>query len=371
MVKIVKLLLTNFRNFTSKKLTFDKNLIFLCGQNGIGKTNILESLTLFGRSSYLRSSNFEEMVLDGSNNKEFTIFSQLDDHEFIENIGILFDVAAKKKTMQINGENLNAKRQNDVKNHLINFIYLTPQIEQLFISGKSSRRQYLDKIVCDIDLEHQNRLTSYQKLLKERLLILQKYGCEKTSQKWLDIIEEKIASLGTSIAFARVEAIDFFNNAIANFDENFPKAKLLVSGQIEEMTLNKKAIEIEKFYLEKLQENRHLDKSNFKSNFGIHRSDFDAIFLKKDILATRSSTGEQKAIMIGITLARAKISANYKNLPTILIFDEIFSHLDEGRKINLVNEIATNNLQAFFSATSSDLLPQKILDLDETQIINL
>ena len=108
---------------------------------------------------------------------------------------------------------------------MINFIYLTPQIEQLFIHGKSARRDYLDKIVCDLDLSHQNRLNDYQKLLKERLLILQKYRNQNTGNKWLEIVENKIAEVGIAIAFARIEAVEFFNKAIESFNSNFPKTK--------------------------------------------------------------------------------------------------------------------------------------------------
>ena len=103
--------------------------------------------------------------------------------------------------------------------------------------------------------------------------------------------------------------------------------------------------------------NRQNDLENFKTEFGIHRADFDAIFCDKNLSATKSSTGEQKAIMISISLARAKISASYKNQPTILIFDEVVSHLDNQRKIHLFDEISQTNLQSFFSATSQDLIP--------------
>ena len=127
----------------------------------------------------------------------------------------------------------------------------------------------------------------------------------------------------------------------------------------------------EEFYKNKLKENRDVDLQNFKTNFGVHRADFDAIFPDKNASAIRSSTGEQKSIMIGITLARAKISATYKNQPTILIFDEVVSHLDERRKADLFAEIIATNLQAFFSATSIDLIPREILDEGVLRVVSL
>jgi DNA replication and repair protein RecF len=360
---ISKLVLNNFRNFSSNKFEFKAHQVLLCGANGVGKTNCLEALSIMGRSPSLRGDEYDEMLKNDAQN--FSIYSELKNHNFLEKIAVKFDRNSKKKTYEFNGEPSNSRRQSDLKNYLINFIILTPQIEQLFILGKSQRREYLDKIVCDIDLSHQNRLNDYQKLLKERLLILQKYRNQAQGEKWLDIIENNIAEIGISIAFARIEAIDFFNKAIASFSSNFPKTFLAVKGEVENGVASKSSLFLEDFYRAKLKANRQNDLENFKTEFGIHRADFDAIFCDKNLSATQSSTGEQKAIMISISLARAKISASYKNQPTILIFDEVVSHLDNQRKIHLFDEILQTNLQSFFSATSRDLIPkQKLQDLE-------
>ncbi len=374
MLQVTKILLTNFRNFSSKKIKFSKSLVLFVGKNGVGKTNILEGLTLFGRNSSLRGADFEEMILNSSLEKKFTIYSEISNHEFIEKIALSFDLNSKKKVLQINEEIINGKRQSDIRGYLINFIYLNPTLEQLFILGKSERRNYMDKIVSDLDFEHNSRVNNYQKLLKERLMILQKYKFsneKKTQDKWLDIVENNIVELGTAIASARIEAIDFFNKAIQSFSSNFPKPKLKVIGEVEEMVLKQSAIQFEEFYKNKLKENRAQDLANFKTHFGVHRSDFDAIFIEKNISATLCSTGEQKAIMISITLARAKISSTYKNQPTVLIFDEIVSHLDEKRKIDLFEEIAATSLQAFFSATSVDLIPREFVEKEILDVIDV
>lgn len=373
--RVSKIVLSSFRNFISKKIEFSKQLVLLVGNNGVGKTNVLEALTLLGRGHSLRNADFEEMIFDdqisGEKKSQFAVYAELENHEFIEKIGIGFERNSKKKNVAINGEALSSKRQSDLRNQLINFICLTPQLEQLFILGKSERRDYLDKIVSDIDPTHLSRINNYQKLLKERLLILQKYGAQKSGEKWLDIIETQIVELGMAIAFARIESVDFFNRAIASFTSNFPKPRLHASGDIEESVMKQSAVQTEADYKNKLQQNRLVDLNNFKTNFGVHRSDFDAIFSEKNMSATRSSTGEQKSIMIGITLARAKISATYRNQPTILIFDEVVSHLDHKRKADLFAEVQMSQLPAFFSATSQDLMPQQYLNDQSLQIIEL
>lgn len=348
--------------------------MLLCGKNGIGKTNILEALTVFNKNNNLRGSDFKEMIsLDQNNNiqkNNFTVFSQIENNEFIENIGINFEKNHKKKIIQINGEIFNNKRLLEIKNFLPNFVWLTPQLELLFISSKTNRREFLDRLVCDIDHDHNKRINSYQKSLRERLLILQKPQ-EKTTQNWLEIIENKISELGTAIFIARKEAIDFFNNAILSFESNFPKSELKIINDISFDEANNNALKIEELYQEKLKNNRLLDKESFKTHFGVHRSDFSAIFLDKNSSANYASTGEQKSIMIGLTLARAKISSQYKSRPTILIFDEIFSHLDNQKKTNLLEEIENINIQSFFSATSKNLIPDEILKKNIIEIIDL
>lgn len=345
-------------------------MVVLCGDNGTGKTNILEAITLLGRSNSLRGADFEEMILiaDDSDEKnqisnQFAIYAEISEHDLIDRMGVSFDRRQKKKIVQINDQILGNKQEG--KNNLINFIWLTPELEALFISGKSERRDYLDRIVCDIDWQHNGRINNYQKALKERLLILQKYASNlQLADKWLNAIEKEIVELAVAIAFARIEAVNFFNRAIDSFISNFPKARLQIIGDIEQQIIAQNgsnsfsALALENSYKAKLVENRMSDLQNFKTHFGVHRSDFDAVFLNKNMLATKSSTGEQKSIMLSITLARAKISALYKNQPTILLFDEVASHLDDRKKTQLFEEIKAINLQTFFSTTKKELVPE-------------
>ena len=366
---VFKLILKNFRNIDYKKFEFEKGQVLLWGNNGVGKTNTLEAITLIGRNASLRGSDLEEMVqekpfdnsltLSPTLSSSFNVYAELLNHDYIDNISVRYDKNIRKKSYAFNGQDINSKNQADLKNYLINFIYLTPQIEQLFNLGKSFRREYLDKIVTDFDISHQNRLSDYQKLLKERLLILQKYKNQLIGNKWLDIVENKISEIGIAIAFSRLEALDFFNKAIQSFETNFPKTQLTVKGDVEDWVLNNSGLKIESLYRQKLESSRSNDLENYRTEFGIHRSDFDAILCVKNTVATKSSTGEQKAMMISICLARAKISSNYKNYPTILIFDEIVEHLDSQRKLHLFDEIYQTHLQSFYSANNQDLIPKK------------
>ncbi len=359
--------LHNFRNFTKQQFIFQQPIVLLYGNNGIGKTNLLEAISLFGKNGSLRQANNLEML-----NKQETFWQEtfwqvsLDfTYDFAcdfyyQNLALHFEKNSNKKTWLINQQNQSNSRQSDLKNYLPNFICLTPQLEQLFILGKTAKRDYLDKIVLDVNLQHQTYLNQYQKLLKERLLILQQKSSNNNT--WLEVIEKKISELAITIAFTRQEAISFFNQSIATFHSFFPKVILQIEDETEQNTHHLSGLEKEKFYQQQLNNNRQLDSISGKTNFGIHKADFSAIFLAKNTLASYCSTGEQKLIMLAISLARAKISAYYKKQPTILLLDEVFSHLDNDYKKYLLTEIYDLQIPAFFTATTNLMLPEGFCD---------
>ena len=354
--------LHNFRNFTTKQLQFKNLVVLLYGNNGIGKTNLLEAISLFGKNSSLRQANNLEILNHQADFWQVSLDFANDfvDNFYYQNLALKFEKTSNKKTWLINQQPQNS-RQRDLKNYLPNFICLTPQLEQLFILGKTAKRDYLDKIVLDVNLQHQTYLNQYQKLCKERLAILQQ---KSNNDTWLTVIEKKISELAIAIAFARNEAIEFFNQSIATFDSAFPKVFLQIYDETN--LQNQSNLEKENFYQQQLKNNRQLDSISGKTNFGIHKADFSALFVAKNISASMCSTGEQKLIMLAISLARAKISAYYKKQPTILLFDEIFSHLDDNYKNCLLNEVYNLQIPVFFTATSYLMLPkgfEKTIDL--------
>ncbi len=382
--------LRHFRNFTRIALDFDSSLVLIIGDNGTGKTSILESLSLIGRSENLLENTLAELVCFNHNtlensqngnperyieNQGFSIYTKLN-HQYYQDLILNFYQKEGKKIFIVNGQAVAKNKIAEYRKYFINFIFLTPQIEQLFITNKSERRSYLDKIVGDIDLEHHHRISQYQKLLKERMAILlnQQQNPEAKNLIWLKIIEEKIAEIAVAIAFARVEAVIFFNKAIGEFDSEFPKLTLKITGETEEKIdqLNLvNAVELELEYREKLEKSRGHDMFSKKSNFGVHKSDFMAILLKNKILASQCSTGEQKSIMMAITIARARISSLYKQQPTVLLLDEVFSHLDNDKIRAIFNEIINCNLQCFLTATNSKFIESANLEHKLIQIINL
>ncbi len=346
---ISQLKLAGFRNYQSKNFNFTHKIIAIHGDNGVGKTNILEAISLLIKGQGIKNAEFDEMIYNQNAASNFTIYGHLKDHPDIENIGTSYSRIHNKRIFQINNKILTNYSKNKIFPAII---WLTPQMDNLFCSSKTLRRKFLDKIVADIDTHHNTRLNLYNHSLRERINLLNQFA--NGQKNWLDIIERKIAELGTAIATARNEAIHYLNQAILQSNNNFTKATVKIIGELEEWAQSHKAIEVEEKFIEKLKANRLIDGKSGRTNFGVHRSDFTAILLDKKIEAKFCSTGEQKSILIAITFARVKIFA-LLNLPSaILLLDEIVSHLDNQKRTNLLEEISNLNCQSFLTATHKD-----------------
>ncbi len=353
-----ELKLNNFRNYSSKNFNFAAKITAISGKNGIGKTNILEAISLLNKGYGLKNAELSEMT-NNSNPKDFTIYSNVLNHPHIENIGTSYLSAENKRIFQVNQKILSS---NSRYKYFPSIIWLTPQMDSLFCSSKTLRRKFLDKIVADIDATHNSRLNAYNHAIRERISLLNRFS---DKDNWLDIIERKIAELGTAIASARNEAVNYLNQTILQGSDNFTKAQIKIIGEAEEIALNHKAIETEEKFILKLKENRKLDSKTGRTMFGVHRSDITAILLDKKMEAKFCSTGEQKSILIAITFARIRMFS-LLNLPmAILLLDEIVSHLDNQKRKDLLTEIAALNCQSFLTATNRDFF-NDLFHFDQT-----
>lgn len=366
-VRLSKLQLTNFRNYESSNFSFGHKITAISGNNGVGKTNILEAISLLGKIQGLKSAEFSEIINNKIHSNEFTIYGEIEDHPNIDSIGISYNKSELKKTFHIN--NKPAKGRN-----FPTIIWLTPQMDSLFCSSKTLRRKFFDKIVCDINSQHNAAINSYGQAIKERMHLLRNIDIESHSKNtWLDIVERKISELGTAIASSRNEAMHYLNNSLMRVGGNFIKTQINLIGDIENCALFKKSLEVEEIFMQKLKDNRDLDSKIGRTMFGVHRSDFTAILLEKNIEAKYCSTGEQKSILIAITFARVHLFSML-NLPSaILLLDEIVSHLDDKKRKELLKEVLKINCQSFLTATNKSffgdleksLTPVSILEIED------
>ncbi len=344
-IEITTLKLHNFRNYINVVFNFSKKINVILGENGSGKTNILEAITLLKKGSGLKKTEFSDIISQNSPIKTFSIFAKICNHNMIDELGTSFENG--KRLFQINGKKVISQKNE------IPLIFLIPQMDNLFCDNKSNRRSFLDNIINNIYPEHKTNVNNYNKQIKERLKLLEKKGL-KENLIWLDIIEKKISEIGIIIAYRRNEIISYLNQAIIQSKSSFTKSKIQIIGDIETYALSNTSITTEKLFQDKLKENRPKDLERQRTSFGIHLSDFTA-FLDNKMEARSCSTGEQKSILLAIIFGFIRIFKVLNlNLP-ILLLDEITSHLDSKKRRDIFLEIIDLDIQCFLTGTEEYL----------------
>ena len=339
-----KIRLTNFRNYKTREFSFSQPISLIYGENGIGKTNLIEGISLLSKNN-LRKDSYADLVNKLQNQQHFAIYSEIMVDKVSETLSFCYDVAKNQKLFYINGA-----KSDEI---YLTSIHLTPQMDDIFIGAKEVRRRFLDIMVCDIDNSHQKRLINYQKLLKERIKLLQKYQNPPTV--WLSSVEEKIAQFGVLIAASRNRLAQYLNDIATGLDSIFLKSEIKILGEVEQALLQDKALDVERLFIKKLQEGRESALYSGRTNFGVHLSDLTSISKKNNLEAKFCSTGEQKSMLISIILSRIELlKFLIPQASLILLLDEIASHLDDNKLFGLLQEIKKTNIQCLITGVSQD-----------------
>ena len=357
-VSILKLKLENYRNFKFFEVELEQGPIIIVGDNGAGKTNILESISFLLPGKGLRSAKVEDVCHHNCDpwSARFTANSKLG----IATIDNIYNALNKKKITEFNG----AKIPSTDLTKLVSVIWLTPQMDGLFLGSPGERRRFLDRIVYNFFPYHATQINKYEHLIRERAQVLQHHATEK---KWLDILEEKIALIAIIIATLRIEVVNKMQSSINNLAGEFPKARLYTEGEIENKLLQNSE-HLNEFIVQRLKDNRERDKASGRTSFGPHLSDLKVIHQEKNQNAELCSTGEQKAMLISLLLAQVNSQTLDCALTPIVLLDEVFVHLDNKRKEYLTEFFLSQKMQVWVTAT--DLAGIKSL-AKKAQIIKL
>ena len=371
MTYIKNLLLTNYRVYENIKFSFKPNINIIYGKNGIGKTNILEALSFLTAGKGMLGANIGDVLRITEQpviNYNWTIFANIEDNNIADTIAIYSenDNNILKKKIKING---NIARSQEELNKILNVLWLTPDMQTLFIDEKANRRKFLDRIVYIVDNNHSSRINKYEFLVKERMKVLQ--DSKKFDEHWLTVLEEKIAETGISIAVARNQVIRHLNRILVNYDFNFPKFIITIDGKFENLLLdNITAMQAEEEFRKVLRNNRQQDNETKRTTEGVHKSDLRLFYQTKNMDAQFCSTGEQKLFLISFTILKALLCKELNKPQPIILLDEVFSYLDKNKKLELFNELLKLNVQSFITGTDisifSDILPN-----DNVNTLNL
>ncbi|MDR1475435.1 MAG: AAA family ATPase [Holosporales bacterium] len=335
---ISKLALTNFRCYQSLRLSDLSQNIIVYGQNGAGKTSILEAISMLSASKGLRGADYSEVKCLDTLSDQWGVAALLDMRNDQVSIGVgnLPGTALDQKAAKINGNSANI---GDIERYLW-LLWLTPQIDKIFVEPLSIKRKFFDHLVNGLEPEYRTKRLMYKKLINERMKALQSSICDKT---WLDAIEYKIAEASFKVTASRSSYCKAFNET--SVERHFPKITLFVEEDIP--TENYQEV-----LLKKLKESRNKDRITGITSVGSHRNNWSVNFKNKPLRAESCSTGEQKIMLISVILTTSRIYIDRRIGVPILLFDDTTAHFDSENFQLFFEEISSMGIQTWSTSVN-------------------
>ena len=378
--------LTSFRNYreASFETGLDKGLgaIVLTGRNGAGKTNVLEAVSYLAPGAGLRQAAIAEVEFRNAGNhptsshspEDFTraggmawaVHARYSSRGGEQALGTGRDPLAQAQTgrerriSRLNGASLRSQASFA---EILTVLWLTPQMDRLFQEGAASRRRFLDRLVYGLDPAHAARVAAYEQAMRERARILRGEAPAASGADtgaWLSGLESEMAAQGIAIAAARLDAAASLNAAMAEAIGPFPPAELGVAGAVEESLGAMSALQAEDLLRERLAAARAGDAESGITHCGTHRSDLVVTLAGRHLggaplRAADCSTGEQKALLVAIILAEARLSTRRRGEPPVILLDEVAAHLDRQRREALFAELQALSAQCWLTGTERDI----------------
>jgi DNA replication and repair protein RecF len=352
---LTSLKLTGFRNYASLALRLDGRPVVLTGQNGAGKTNLLEAVSFLSPGRGLRGAALETVARmggDGGWAVAAAVTNSAGAVDLGTGVALGQDGPETRRTVRVNHA---PARSTDALLEHLRVLWLTPAMDGLFIGPASDRRHFLDRAVLAIDRAHGTRVNAFERAMRGRNRLLADNGPDANGS-WLDAIETEMAELGVAIAAARRQWAGLIAGLIAANERNsaFPYAELALEGVIEHQLDGHPASVAEDLYRVELAGGRPIDARAGRTLAGPHRSDLRVRHGPKQAAAETCSTGEQKALLIGLTLAQARLAAQISGETPIVLLDEVAAHLDALRRGALFDALEMLGCQSFMTGTDAE-----------------
>lgn len=354
---ITRLTLTAFRNHAGLRLEAAPGLVVLAGPNGAGKTNILEAISLLAPGRGLRGSAFDELARQGGTGA-WAIAAEVETASGPVTLGTgwtgaagVGDASGQSRLVVIDGE---PQRSSGALGERMRLLWLTPAMDRLFAGPASDRRRFLDRLVSAIDPEHGARILVFEKVMRERNLLLED---TRADVAWMASLEAHMAEAAVAIAAARLTGLEALGRHLAGArqESSFPWGEAAVEGEIEALVAAMPAVRAEDEYRKMLRDSRRADAAARRTLRGPHRSDLAVVHGPKQMAAGLCSTGEQKALLIGLILAQARAVKEAGGMAPVLLLDEVAAHLDRSRRIGLFEALAALGSQSWMTGTDASL----------------
>src|SRR5499433_3868207 len=329
--RIHRLTLTHFRNYRAASLNADRDMVALVGPNGAGKTNCLEAISFLSPGRGLRRATLED-VADNQGDGSWAVSAEVEGVLGLATLGTGIDAprgdTTTNRRCRIDREPVASATA--FGDHL-RIVWLTPAMDGLFLGAASERRRFFDRLVLAIDAEHSSRVSALERSLRSRNRLLE---VRNYDDHWCEAIERETAELAVAVAATRGQtAVKLAGMLRARGQASaFPSAEIALDGWMENALLNEPATAIEDRYRAILRENRVRDAASGRTLDGPHLTDLQVVYAPKNMPARDASTGEQKALLIGLVLAHATLVAEMTGIIPLLLLDEVVAHLDPNRR---------------------------------------
>src|ERR1700758_2518056 len=347
--RIHRLTLTHFRNYRGASLNASRDMVALVGPNGAGKTNCLEAISFLSPGRGLRRATLED-VADNQGDGSWAVSAEVEGALGLATLGTGIDPPAAEassspRRCRIDREPVTSATA--FGDHL-RMVWLTPAMDGLFLGPASERRRFFDRLVLAIDSDHSARASALDRSLRSRNRLLE---VRNYDDHWCGAIERETAELAVAVAAMRSQtavrlAAMLRARAAASA---FPSAEIALDGWMENALLSEPATSVEDRYREILRDSRGRDGAAGRTLDGPHLTDLQVVYAPKDMPARDASTGEQKALLIGLVLAHASLVAEMTAITPLLLLDEVVAHLDPGRRAALFDELTRLGAQVWMT----------------------
>ena len=348
---IRRLALTNFRSYHAAQVTLDRaGPVVLTGANGAGKTNLIEAVSLLAPGRGLRRATMDELAFSEGDGG-WAISAEIEGMLGLATLGTGVDPPTDEESSPTRRYRIDREPASSAaafSDH-VRVIWLTPAMDPLFNGPASERRRFLDRLVLAVDAQHASRVSALERSLRSRNRLLED---PRSDPHWLDAVEHETAEVAVAVAAARSETVARLSAALADARHDapeFPGATIALQGWMEQLLPDHSAIDIEDRYRALLKDNRARDAAAGRTLDGPHLSDLAVTHAAKDMPAANCSTGEQKALLIRLVLAHARLIKDMTGAAPLLLLDEVVAHLDPGRRAALYDALSALDAQVFMT----------------------
>jgi DNA replication and repair protein RecF len=324
-------------------------MVVLVGPNGAGKTNCLEAISFLSPGRGLRRARLED-VADNQGDGSWAVSAEVEGALGLATLGTGIDAgvaeaAATSRRCRIDREAVGSAAA--FGDHL-RMVWLTPSMDGLFLGPALDRRRFFDRLVLAIDSEHSARVSALERSLRSRNRLLE---VRNYDDHWCDAIERETAELAAAVAAARSQTAAKLSAMLRarGAQSSFPSAEIMLDGWMENALMSEAAIAIEDRYRQILRESRARDAIAGRTLDGPHLTDLQVVYAPKNMPARDASTGEQKALLIGLVLAHASLVAEMTGITPLLLLDEVVAHLDPSRRVALFDELSKLGAQVWMT----------------------